>query len=134
MPKNINFNGLSKKMDLHSIFILCLNFKKNQCCTNQSWSALVAVIDISCYLRPKSRESIFDRNNMVATYMAATKSDQDRPVDFLKIRIASSEVMQKKCTFFARPLNFLTKPLFWLCITEYKCQNVSRGKEVPRAS
>ena len=62
VQRNINFNGRSQ----HFYFMSQLS--KNQCCTDRSWSDLVAVIDIPCYFhdfRPKSRGSIFGQNNMV---------------------------------------------------------------------
>ncbi len=41
-------------------------------------------------------------------------------IDFLKFGTTSSDVLQRKSIFFAGPLNFLNKPLFWHCVTDYK--------------
>ena len=91
---------------------------KNQCCTgtDQSWSYIVAVIDIPCYFRAKSRGSVFDQNNMEKS-MAAPIGHYN--IVFWKVRTTSGDVLERKSNFFAGPLNFLNKPLFWLGVTNY---------------
>ena len=95
---------------------------KNQCCTNRSWSEQVVAIDISCYLRPKWRCSIFGPNNIRCQWqqLDVTQIGQYN-IDFLKIRTTGNKVLQRKSTFFYRTLNFLNKPLFWPCVlvTDY---------------
>ncbi len=87
-------------------------------------SDFVAVIDIPCYFRLKSRGSIFGQNNMVCLWQLINLTKIGcYNIDFLKVWTTSSEFLQRKSIFFAGPLNFLNKPLFWLCVTDYKYDN-----------
>ena len=101
-------------------FYFMSKLSKNQCCTDRSWSDLVVVIDIPCYFRPKCRGSIFGQNNMVCLWqpLYLTRIGQYN-IHFLKVGTTSNYVLQRKSIFFAGPLNFLNKPLFWLCLTDY---------------
>ncbi len=122
VPKNINFNGRSKKMDfLCTTFLFYAWTFINQCCTDRSWSDLVAVINIPCYFRPKVRGSIFGQNNMVCLWqpLYLTRIGQYN-INFMKVGTTSSDVLQRKSIFFAGPLNSLNKLLFWHCVNDYK--------------
>ncbi len=40
--------------------------------------------------------------------------------EILNVRTTSNKVLQRKSILFHGTLNFLNKPLFWLCVTDYK--------------